>query len=130
MKKSICFILGVVVGVILTFFFAIVYNAVSGSKAGADGLELFETVGDVMPSTTYEVLQAFPDGTALAYECSGPYDIHTGLTVLLIAPQGKQYYDDQKVTAPKGMIFRQVGLYRYESKLGSNTVPAISLHKK
>lgn len=134
MKKSICFILGIVVGIILTILGAVIYTHANdddnNNNAGMAGLEMFEAAGDEMSSTTYEVFQAFPNGTALAFECSGPNNTHTGLTVLLIAPEGRQYYDDQKVIAPQDMIFRQVGLYRYNSQMGSNTVPAIYLCTK
>lgn len=37
------------------------------------------------------------------------------------------YYDDEVIRVPKDKIVRQIGIYRYEAKIGRKTVPIIAI---
>ncbi len=77
---------------------------------------------------TFEVIQTLNNGTAIAWEDDYSY-IHD-LTVLLWNEDGNSYYDNQRVSAPAGKCFRQVGLYRYSSKTGMKTIPVVTIMDK
>ena len=55
----------------------------------------------------------------------------TGLLVLLTNDNGEYYYDDQVIEVPKGMCMRQVGIYKYQTRMEiDKTVPIVKLMSK
>ena len=73
----------------------------------------------------FEVFQSLGDGTALA---KGDDLYSYDLIVLLWNDKGEPYYDNQDVIAPKGKCFRQIGIYKYESKDKMHrTIPVVTL---
>ena len=131
MKKWIVFLLGLISGVVLTLFAA--YLVALGIEAGSAGMTFFEEPGNEISSNQFEVMQALGNNYALAYEqeyrsygCTS-----TDLLVLLTNDNGEPYYDKQVVKVPAGMCMRQVGIYKYETKLGDlKTVPIVKLMNK
>ena len=124
MKKFLIFLLGLVTGVILTFIIALIINSKNNLSYG---ISFYDHPGDVMNVKTFEVIQSLDKGTALAWEDdSYSHD----LTVLLWNQEGNAYYDNQRVSVPVGKCFRQVGLYRYSSKMGMKTVPVVTIMDK
>lgn len=125
MKKIWVFLLGVLAGVIVTIILLIAL----GSREKMVGMTFFEQPGEVVDATDFKVFQALRGGTALATgKENGDYSSgYFGLNVLLYNQEGTLYYDDQVVTAPMGMCFRQVGIYKYSSRMGEKTVPIIML---
>lgn len=120
MKRFGSFILGVLVG----FLLAIVISHIIGQTSNASDMTFFEQPGEVMNIKEVEVFQAFKDNTALARESAPEY---LGLTVLVWNNENIHYYDGQKIRVSGKQHFRQVGLFRYHSALGDNTVPIISI---
>lgn len=118
MKKVWVYLLGVLTGVILTFIVSLVLLKTSSDSA----YTFFKEPGDVMDARSYTVFQA-GDGEALAYE-----HILSDVVVLLWNKEGRPYYDGQTVAPKKGECFRQVGIYKYTSKDGTDrTVPIVAV---
>lgn len=126
MKKFLIYVLGIITGIILTIVAGIIIN--KSSEQPDPRKQLFEEPGQVMSCQSYEIFQALDNGYGLAWESNGSYS--HDLTVLIWDQNGSPFYDDQKVKAPSGMVFRQVGIYKYETQMGSKTVPIITLVKK
>ncbi|MBO7489516.1 MAG: hypothetical protein J6T88_04475 [Bacteroidales bacterium] len=130
MKKIWVYILGILTGVVLTFIVLfIIAKAASGAN---NGMTFFDKPGQVMEESSYKVFQSLGKGYALANGCSdNKYDLYLGLTVLIYNEDGKTYYDDQIITAPKGKCFRQIGIYRYPTRMDvDKTVPIVMLMDK
>ncbi len=131
MKKIWVYLLGILSGVVLTILVAMLINAIGLSSRD---ITYFDEPGDVLTKQSitgteaiksFEVFQAFDDGYGLA---SGDELFSYDLIVLLVDPEGKPYYDGQKVRAPQGKCFRQIGLYRYKTKDKRElTVPIVTM---
>lgn len=127
MKKYVVFILGFVSGAAVLFLVLLMVAA--GMKANSHttkipGLTLLEQPGEVMTSDSYKVLQVVDGGNALANASTG-HGTHYGMVVLFLSDEGTNYYDDQILTTPQGKCVRQVGTYKYPTKNGYKTVPAV-----
>lgn len=120
MKKIWVFLLGILSGVILTFLTLIV---IAGIKTNNSNPKFFDEPGDIISERAMNVFQVLDDGAALA---TGQYDILS--VYLLYDEDGKPFYDNQEVIAPKGKCFRQVGIYKYKANNGMlKTVPVVKL---
>ena len=125
MKKSVCFLLGAVVGVVATL---LVMFLISSS---ADGKVLFDEAGECLSTNRFEVSEVVDDSSALAYELV--YDADFGymtssLQVLVTNDDDESYSDKQVIKVPKGKGMRQVGVYRYNNKSGEwKVVPIVKL---
>ena len=133
MKKWGVFLLGCLTGIILTFATAIIIS--NSSSEELVGLTLFEQPGECLSTKTLEVLQAIDNNHALANEVE--WDsllksyIPTGLLVLVTNDEGECYYDQQLIKIPKGKCMRQIGIYKYLSKMEvEKTVPVVKLMTK
>lgn len=125
MKKLLIFISGVIVGVFLTFSFLS-----SQSVNSNNNLQLFETPEECVTKKNLKVFQALEDGYALANEIEGPFDFSTHLVVLIHDPEGKPFYDDQKIIIPKGKCARKIGIYKYITRNEmEKTVPIVQIMK-
>ena len=129
MGKLIYFILGIIVGVILTF---LVLKAIDDyieeevdNPYHIQGLRMLETEGECITSKPIKVFQVLSDNSALAEESSFPeLNLYGGKTVLILNDNGQTYYDDQIIEPKK--CFRQYGIMKYETNDGTwKTVPAI-----
>jgi len=138
MKKIWVYLLGVLTGIVITIVALFIIGLAINSNAEGNttistlaGTTFFEESGDVIEPSSIQVFQALSSGYALA-NCKGDSksDIYLDQTVLLYDAEGTPFYDDQIVNAPKGKCFRQVGIYKYESKMGRKTVPIVMLLDK
>lgn len=126
MKKIWVFILGIITGIILTILFAVIMSNVSNGSMS--GLTMFEQPGDCVGKKSAKVFQVIGTDAALVNEVeklqySGT-EMYSGKTMLITNKEGKTYYDDQIIMAPK--CFRQIGVFKYQSRNGmDNTVPVV-----
>lgn len=151
MKKWVVYLLGILTGVVLTVagisLFAYINNAQSddgvtnnaqsddgktNNAKSDDGITYFEKPGKIAEDKAFQVLQVIYENAALVTAKSDEvYDMYLGTVYLLVNDEGEYYYDDQKITAPAGKVFRQVGIYRYPTKDNNiKTVPVIQLMDK
>ena len=136
MKKIWVFLLGVLTGIIITCVtLAIIGQKINNgdgpSTRKTSGMTFFEQPGDIIETSNVKVFQALGNGAALA-KCRGDGGyIYIGPNVLLYNEEGRPYYDDQVIDAPKGKCFRQVGIYRYSANSGvGKTVPIVMIMDK
>lgn len=132
MKKIFVYLLGVISGIIIMIIAA---SIMSNNKDGSLDINFFDEPGDVISVTSitgenidvnsFRVMQVLADGAALAI----PNELlSTNLIVLLLNYDGKTYYDNQTVTAPKGNCFKQIGTFKYKAQNGNQiTIPVVSL---
>lgn len=131
MKKWVVYLLGILTGVVLTIagisLFAYINNAQSD-----DGITYFENPGKIAEDKAFQVFQVLDDDAALVKAQSDEnFDMYFGKVYLIVNDEGEYYYDEQKITAPAGKVFRQVGIYRYPTKSNNiKTVPVIQLMDK
>ena len=104
----------------------LIAKGISNDPTKIEGLTLFEQPGEVMTAKSYEVLQVVAGGNALANAESG-HGTYYGMVVLFLTDENTNYYDDQIIKVPQGKFVRQVGTYRYTTKSGYKTVPAVRL---
>ncbi len=123
MKTTIGFILGFLLGVLATILI-ISFAAESESEGNSDlGLTLFPEKGECIPvKNDLKVIQVIEPNKALAE--SGFYADR--LLVVLVNDEGIYYYDDQKISISKGQCVRQIGIYKYNTRLDfQKTVPVV-----
>ena len=134
MNRFLVYILGVITGIGLTFCFAYLKSETDPTIQD-NGMTFFENPGEKFSINAFEVIQVIDDNHALAIEAkweSFLEDYITGeLTVLITNDSGEYYYDDQIVKTTKNKCFKQVGIYRYNSRAGiEKTVPIVKLMDK
>lgn len=136
MKKIWVYLLGVLTGIVITVIVLAIIGVAMNVKNDpgtrmTNGMSFFDTPGDIVESSSVKVFQALGDGAALAH-CKGKekYDWYGDPIVLLYNEDGNPYYDDQIINVPNGKSFRQVGIYRYSSRMGDKTVPIVMLLDK
>ena len=123
MKKIWVFILGIITGIILTVLFAVIM-----SNSSNNGVTMFDQPGDCVGNKSARVFQVIGTDAALVNEVQKMQytgtEMYTGKTMLITNREGKTYYDDQIIKAPK--CFRQIGIFKYQSRNGmDNTVPVV-----
>ena len=130
MKKIWIFILGILTGIVVTFLTLMIIA--KASNANSNGMTFFDQPGQIMDDTSFRVIQSLESNAALANGKKYDTDnIYLGLTVLLYNENNETYYDDQIVTVPKGKCFRQVGVYKYQTRMDiGKTVPIVMLMDK
>ena len=136
MKKIWVYLLGVLTGIVVAIIILAIIGVTMNAKNDpgtrmTNGMSFFETPGDIVEPSSVKVFQALGDGAALAH-CKGKekYDWYGDPIVLLYNEVGDPYYDEQIINAPNGKSFRQVGIYRYSSRMGDKTVPIVMLLDK
>ena len=133
MKKWAVFLIGFISGIVLTFVFLFVFGVYT-SKTN-NRVTIFEQPGECLSTNNFEVMQVIDDGCALAHEVTWNSILKrymsTDLLVLVINDNGEYYYDDQIIKVPKGKCMRQVGIYKYLTKMEiEKTVPIVKLMDK
>ena len=135
MKRIWVYLLGVLTGIIISVLAVVVigaiYNIKNDPAAGMiNGMSFFDKPGDIIEESEFRVFQALDNGTALA-RGEGGRSVHTGITVLLYNKEGNPYYDEQIIKVPDGKCVRQIGLYRYTSRMDvDKTVPVVEIVNK
>lgn len=134
MKNNIfTFVSGVVVGAFIMLLVGGVVSSNSKEYSDNNGIELFEKEGDCVSENSFKVFQVLDSGDALANEMGQGFeaDIPTGLTVLFLKENGRSYYDDQLIRVPSGKCAKQIGTFRYSTKLDiEKTVPVVRISNK
>lgn len=133
MKKKWIYLLGVLTGAVVTFIILMIIGLQNIKKANTP-MTFFEQVGEEFNISYCRVFQALEKGAALAYgsynaiTIDGKIHLNKNLIVLLYNEDGIPYYDDQVIGANQDQCFRQVGIYRYQTKSkDTKTVPIVML---
>ncbi len=128
MKKLLIFIGGVVTGIILTIVVSVLIVGINHTD-----ITLFEEDGECISENSFKVIQVLDSGEALANELEQRSygTMPTGLTVLFLNEDGESYYDNQIIEIPSGQCAKQIGTFKYPTKLGTEkTVPVVSIRNK
>lgn len=106
-------------------------------NANNNGVTLFDQHGECLNAKAFEVMQVVDNNHALAHEVEWDDVLErymqtgSGLLVLVTNDNGEYYYDDQIIEVPQGMCMRQVGIYRYQTRMDmEKTVPIVKLMSK
>lgn len=86
---------------------------------------MFDKPGACVSRKDFQVQEVLESGDAIAFEIKETYYdnvITSDLEVLILAQEGKNFYDKQIVKAPKGKCARHVGNYKYYG----GTIPIIA----
>ncbi len=132
MNKWLIFGGGFLGGIIATFLVLVVIGlANQKSSPSIPGATMFEQPTEVVQASSFKVMQAIQDNAALVNAKSGSYsfgDMYMGTLYLLVNHEGHFYYDEEIIKVPKGKKVRQVGIYRYQTKMEiEKTVPVIEI---
>lgn len=129
MKKIWVYLLGILSGVVLTFLVALIVNKVRNSD-----ISFFDEAGEVVTVECYgrtkvvnsfKIFQTLGENAGLAF---GEDLCARDLLVLVYSEDGQSLFDNQTIVAPKGMCFRQIGIYKYKSKDEMHrTIPVVML---
>ena len=137
MKKWVVFLLGLISGVVLTLVTMVILAMGANTNANNNGVTLFDQPGECLNAKAFEVMQVVDNNHALAHEVEWDDVLErymqtgSGLLVLVTNDNGEYYYDDQIIEVPQGMCMRQVGIYRYQTRMDmEKTVPIVKLMSK
>lgn len=137
MKKWVVFLLGMIAGGVLTFVVMLVLAIGANTNANNNGVTLFDQPGECLNAKAFKVMQVVDNSHALAHEVEWNELLERyvqtglGLLVLVTNDNGEYYYDDQIIEVPQGMCMRQVGIYRYQTRMDmEKTVPIVKLMSK
>lgn len=144
MKKGLVFVLGMIVGALLTLIVCYRLGSDSlddggpGGSApyGDSGISMFSEPGDILALKSFKIFQVLPNGTALAQSTEKTNvrypNLEYGDPIVFFLPEdGVTYYDDLIVKVASGKVVRQVGTYRYETKNEFvKTVPIVRILDK
>ena len=123
MKKGLIFSGGFITGIVITFLVLFFIARCQSNKA-----TYFETPGEIVEGTSFEVFQVIEPGAALVNAKSDMGSLYLGAVYLIVNNEGKYYYDDEIINVPKGKVIRQVGIYKYPTKDNfEKTVPIIQI---
>ena len=128
MKRFLWFLLGLILGVAGTLGYRKFANDDGPISKEDYQMTFFEQPKDVMSSREYQVIQAWPNGTALAMDFTDPLTV-----VLLWNKKHEQYYDGKIVKAGKNQVFKHIGICRYnpaDENISLKTVPIVELTDK
>ncbi len=127
LKNILIFILGMVTMLVIVVIFGIAVNSLSNSEV--PGLTIFKKEGTCINAKQLHIFQTLAPDLALADAKSIPNSIYdpNEILVLLVGDENSNFYDDLKISIPKGKCVRQIGTYQYEAKMGVKTVPAVTI---
>ena len=137
MKKWVVFLLGLISGVVLTLVALVILAMGANTNANNNGVTLFDQPGECLNAKAFEVMQVVDNNHALSHEVEWDDVLErymqtgSGLLVLVTNDNGEYYYDDQIIEVPQGMCMRQVGIYRYQTRMDmEKTVPIVKFMSK
>lgn len=93
------------------------------------GITLFDKPGECVSRRNFEVQKVLESGDAIANEVTDSYNgyvVTSNLEVLILAQEGRSFYDKQIVKAPKGTCARQIGNYRYQKYGQTKVIPIVA----
>ena len=129
MKRGLFFVLGVLVGILLTFGFLFVSSKINSSVKSLPGLTSLDNPGKTLKGDWIDVFQVVNSYCALSWLDEDGED----LTVLYMKDPNDPtiLYDDLVIDVPKGKCLKVVGTYRYETRReGWKTVPVVAMYDK
>ena len=119
MNKFLIYLLGIITGIGLTFGFAYLKSE-TDETIKDNGMTFFENPGEKFSINAFEVIQVIDDNHALAIEAKWESFLEEympgELTVLITNDSGEYYYDDQIIKTTKTKCFKQVGIYKYNTR--------------
>ncbi len=98
-------------------------NKSSKEKKDKD-ITIFKEPQRVLDFKRFKVEKVLDNGNALATVLDNRYsnmDMRTSTTVLFLADESSNYFDDQKIVVPKGKVAKQIGTYKYKEYTYSDT---------
>lgn len=123
MYKVLVFLLGLIVGCVLTVAFLFILRKDS-KKSNTDITWSSQQIP--FEATKFKIFEVLPDGAiAISGNTESSHQTFTGPLVYIIAEGENQFYNDQIVEVPSGMEPVQVGTYRFYYKV----VPVIKFIK-
>lgn len=123
MKKFGIFLFGVITGILLMFFVAVILNSIddADNPYNISGLSMLPEKGGCIAAGSIEIFQTLSKGVALAHPNANYNKI-----VLLLNDNEKLFYDGEKIKIPAKKCAKQIGTYTYETKAEfQKTVPAV-----
>lgn len=130
MKKALIFISGLISGFIVIGFLGYFYE--TNSKNEQANMTLFKQAGECISTKPFKIFQVIDKNHALAEELKGlgRYDIPTETIVLFYNETANSFYDNQIIKIPKEYCAKQIGIYRYETNIGTHkTIPIVKILK-
>ena len=120
MKKIFIFIFGIVIGIILTI-------AYKSFISPSNSIILFDTEGECISSTDFQVFRVLENGNALAHEIY--FYENEPIVALFLAQKNHSYYDNQIIDIPYGKCAKQIGLYKYTApdNITKRTIPIVEI---
>ena len=126
-KNILIFISGMITMFVIVLLVGLLVNL--STYSGYPGLTLLENEEKNFNAKQFIIMQTLEPNMALAHaktQLNAIYDPNE-ILVLLLGNESENYYDDQKINIPKGKCVKQVGTYKYEAKMGTKTVPAVTI---
>lgn len=128
MKKFWIYFAGIITGFIATVLVSLII-----ANPSNDGVTMFPEVGNCINVNQFEVFQVLDSGAALANgrELKTESDFilsNNDIVVLLVNDEGKYYYDDELIDVSDERCVKQIGIYKYSTKMGTHkTVPIVKI---
>lgn len=120
-KNVLIYLAGVVTGLVLLPILAALYS-------NSSDMILFDEEGDCISSNSFEIFQVLDNGNALATEIYPDHSIATGIDVVFLGNKKASYYDSQIIEIPQGKCAKQIGVFKYKTRIGMDrTVPIVSI---
>lgn len=98
-------------------------------SATASGITLFDAPGECVSLKNFEVQTVLDSGDAIALEINNTIGGHvftSELEVLILAEEGRNFYNNQIVKAPKGKRAMQIGNYKYQRYGETKVIPIVA----
>lgn len=142
MKNWLLYLAGLATGVVLTFIVFLIIglnmqkeqnNEEVTNEQVDNGTTMFDEPGDIIEGNEFKVIQVAAKNAALVngQKKNDDMGLFLGTTCLITNHQGKYYYDDEVIKVPKDKVVRQVGIYKYQTRMGLvKTVPIIEIMDK
>lgn len=132
-KSILIYIGGIVTGIILTFLFSFIiapHRTINPSSN--DDIVIFQSPQQEINAQSFEIIQVFPNGDALATVEDSRPDINGnsnfGMVVLFLANEKVSYYDNQKINVSTDKRVLQIGTFRYLTQRNMvKTVPIVEI---
>ena len=98
-------------------------------------ITIFKEPQRVLDFKRFEVEKVLDNGNALATVLEIGYsgvELPTSTTVLFLADESSNFFDDQKIVVPKGKVVKQIGTYKYKEYKYSDTqtLPIVAFFDK
>lgn len=122
-KNVLIYLAGVVTGLVLLPILAALYSNNSD-------MILFDEEGECISSNSFKIFCVLENGNALATEIYLDHSIATGIDVMFLSNKKTSYYDRQIIEIPQGKCAKQIGVFKYKTRIGMDrTVPIVRIRE-